>query len=175
MADTDDLLLREIIDKKGKPTKTLEGCGYLINDPRAELAYTLFFTDVDKGAPGLCFSRMHPNRIFENYGYKNNITYYWLTYVICDNGLNPTNLGILTRIITDYITKYKNGVILIDGIEYLILNNEFHQVLRVIEHVNDYLMQTKAKMYIPVNPDAFDQKEFAFLTRNLEVISNITL
>jgi archaellum biogenesis ATPase FlaH len=62
-------------------------------------------------------------------------------------------------------------VILLDGIEYLVSNNDFNKVLRVIDQVNDHISQCKALMIIPVDPRAFEQKELALLERNMEKIS----
>jgi two-component system cell cycle response regulator len=70
-----------------------------------------------------------------------------------------------------FIEENASGVILLDGLEYLVSNNDFNKVLRVIDQVNDQISQSTAVMIIPVDPRAFDPKELALLERNVEKLS----
>src|SRR6267143_1339196 len=45
------------------------------------------------------------------------------------------------------------GVVLLDGLEYLIINNGFLQTLMFVEHVNEFVMQRRAILLLPVSPD----------------------
>ena len=66
------------------------------------------------------------------------------------------------------VEENQDGVVLLDGLEYLISNNDFNKVLRVIDQVNDHISQSKSLMIVPVDPRAFSQKELALLERNTE-------
>ena len=83
---------------------------------------------------------------------------------------SPTNLGILTHMVIKFIEENPSGVVLLDGLEYLVSNNDFNKVLRVIDQVNDHISQSKSVMIIPVDPRAFTPKELALLERNVEKI-----
>jgi len=52
------------------------------------------------------------------------------------------------------------------------VNNGFLQTLMFVEHVNEFVMQRKAVVLIPVAPDALEEKELALLERNIEVLES---
>jgi archaellum biogenesis ATPase FlaH len=62
-------------------------------------------------------------------------------------------------------------VILLDGIEYIVSNNDFTKVLRMIDQISDNIAQSKCTMIIPVDPRAFDQRQLALLERNMEKLA----
>jgi hypothetical protein len=39
-----------------------------------------------------------------------------------------------------------------------------------VEHVNEFVMQKQAVVFLPVNPEALEEKEVALLERNVEVV-----
>ncbi len=118
---------------------------------------------------GIAVSRQHPDFIRQKYGLENT-PIYWLATRTGQEVIAPTNLGILTHTLVGFIDENPCAVILLDGIEYLVSNNDFIKVLRVIDQVNDHIAQSKSIMIIPVDPRAFDQKELALLERNMERI-----
>ncbi len=59
---------------------------------------------------------------------------------------------------------------LLDGLEYLTLYNDFVQTLLFVEHVNEFVMQNPGVVLVPLNPSALDSKQLALLERNLEVV-----
>jgi two-component system cell cycle response regulator len=127
--------------------------------------------DPPKKAVGLAVSRQHPDLIRQKYGLEKT-PIYWLATRAGEDVISPTNLGILTHTLIQFVEENPSGVILLDGLEYLISNNDFNKVLRVIDQVNDHISQSRSVMIIPVDPRAFDQKELALLERNMEKISS---
>ncbi len=83
---------------------------------------------------------------------------------------NPTSIGTLVTVISSFIERYRKCVVLIDGLEYLVINNGFQQVLRFVEHINEQVMQSASTVIIPISPSAFSEQELALLERNIEVI-----
>jgi hypothetical protein len=61
------------------------------------------------------------------------------------------------------------------GLEYLIINNGFLQTLMFVEHVNEFVMQRRAMLLLPVSPDTLEEKELALLERNLRVLESPAL
>ncbi|HEX9906918.1 MAG TPA: DUF835 domain-containing protein [Thermoplasmata archaeon] len=119
---------------------------------------------------GLAVSRQHPDLIRQKYGLEAT-PIYWLATRAGDDVIAPTNLNILTHTLTKFIDGSPHGVVLLDGIEYLVSNNDFNKVLRVIDQVNDHVAQSKCVMIIPIDPRAFDVKELALLERNTEKVA----
>jgi len=57
-------------------------------------------------------------------------------------------------------------VILLDGIEYLMINNDFARILHFLEYVNEQIALHRAALILSVDERAFDAKELAYIERN---------
>ena len=153
------------------------GKSYVVEESPPDISFDAFVniisttsSDACKKMVGLAVSRQHPDLIKQKYGLETT-PIYWLATRTGPEVISPTNLGILTHTMIQFIDANPCSVILLDGIEYLVSNNDFNKVLRVIDQVNDHISQGKALMIIPVDPRAFEQKEMALLERNMEKIS----
>ena len=153
------------------------GKSYVVEESTPDISFDAFVniistssSDSSKRPVGLAVSRQHPDLIRKKYGLEQTPVY-WLATRTGQEVISPTNLGILTHTLIQFVEENPQGVILLDGLEYLVSNNDFNKVLRVIDQVNDHISQTKALMIIPVDPRAFDQKELALLERNMEKIA----
>lgn len=153
------------------------GHTYLVEESPPDISFDAFVnivSTVDAGgkkAMGLAVSRQHADLIRQKYGLETT-PIYWLATRAGQDVISPTNLGILTHTIVQFIEENPAGIVLLDGIEYLVSNNDFNKVLRMIDQVNDHVSQSQAMMIIPVDPRAFDQKELALLERNMEKIGS---
>ncbi|MEM2891494.1 MAG: DUF835 domain-containing protein [Thermoplasmata archaeon] len=133
------------------------------------LAYKLFEQAISEGNPGLCVTRQFPDKIRETFELRDT-RILWLSHTPGQDHHNPTSIGTLATVISSFIERYKKCFVLIDGLEYLVINNGFQQVLRFVEHINEQVMQSRSTVLIPISPNAFSEKELALLERNVEVI-----
>jgi hypothetical protein len=153
--------------------KVLAGRSYVIEESPPHMSFDAFVNLVSTGAngegnmTGIALTRQHPDLVREKYGLETT-TIYWLATRAGENVISPTNLGILTHTLVRFAEETSNGVILLDGIEYLVSNNDFTKVLKMIDQVNDNISQSRCRMIIPVDPRAFDQRQLALLERNME-------
>jgi hypothetical protein len=154
------------------------GRSYVVEESPPDISFDAFVNiistssgDPSTKAVGLAISRQHPELIRQKYGLEET-PIYWLATRTGQDVISPTNLGILTHTMVQFIDGNSSGVILLDGLEYLVSNNDFNKVLRVIDQVNDHISQSTAIMIMPVDPRAFDPKELALLERNLEKLSS---
>ncbi len=152
------------------------GKSYVVEESPPDISFDAFVNIVSttgtdgKGSVGLAISRQHPELIRSKYGLERT-PIFWLATRAGEGVISPTNLGIMTNTIIQFIRENDSGIVLLDGIEYLVTNNDFNKVLRSIDQINDHIVQSHAVMLIPVDPRAFDQKELALLERNMERIS----
>jgi two-component system cell cycle response regulator len=148
---------------------------YIVEESPPDLSFDAFVNilsthdEACAKVTGLAISRQHPDLIKQKYGLEKT-PIFWLATRAGQDVIAPTNLGILTHTIIKFIEENACGVILLDGLEYLISNNDFNKTLRVIDQVNDHVAQGKCRLIIPVDPRAFDSKELALLERNAEKI-----
>lgn len=153
------------------------GRSYVVEEPQPDISFDIFtniLATPETGGEkleGLAITRQHPDLIREKYGLEKT-PIYWLATKAGPEVISPTNLGILTHTLVKFVEEHPKSVMIVDGIEYLVSNNDFTRVLRMIDQVNDHIAQSSARMILPVDPRAFDQKELALLERNMEKIGS---
>ncbi len=145
-----------------------DGC-YLVKERKPNLTYRLFRLLKGDGRPSLVVSRRHPAKIRKERDME-DVRVVWLSHTPGEDFHNPTALGGLNKLICKFIQDNDRSAVLLDGLEYLILNNNFVQTLLFVEHVNEFVMQKPALVLIPINPEALEPKEMALLERNLELL-----
>jgi len=155
------------------------GKSYIVEESPPDLSFDAFVNilstpeDSCSRVLGLAISRQHPDLIRQKYGLEKT-PIYWLATRTGTEVISPTNLGILTHTMVKFIDDSGCGVILLDGLEYLVSNNDFNKVIRVINQVNDHIAQSRCRLIVPVDPRAFDSKELALLERSMERIAGAT-
>ncbi len=151
------------------------GVCYLVKEKKPELTYRLFDDLLRRKIPGLCVTRQYPDRVRRERS-MNDVRIVWLSHTPGEDFHNPTAIGTLAKVVQKFIEDNDGqGVVLLDGLEYLIINNGFLQTLMFVEHVNEFVMQRKAILLLPVSPDTLEEKELALLERNIQVIESPAL
>jgi hypothetical protein len=69
-----------------------------------------------------------------------------------------------------FLSKGEGGLILLSGIEYLITNNNFLTVLRLIQSLRDQVAVSNSILIIPVNPSTLEGSQLKLLEREVDVI-----
>lgn len=119
---------------------------------------------------GLVITRRHPSEIRLDYLIQTTPVV-WLSSIPGKDNLDPAKLSLLTDMIVNFLEKSSNGVVLVEGIEYLVTSNDFQRVLRAIERWSESVMANSARLVMSLNPKAFDLREIAFIERNREVVN----
>ncbi|HEY4704994.1 MAG TPA: DUF835 domain-containing protein [Thermoplasmata archaeon] len=148
------------------------GACYLIKEKKPDLSYRLFTMLTRAGTPGMVITRQYPERVRRERSLPEG-RIIWLSHTPGEDYHNPTAVGSLAKLISGFVEENQGvAAILLDGIEYLSINNGFLQTLMFVEHVNEFVMQRKAIVILPVSPDALEEKELALLERNIEVVES---
>ncbi len=161
--------------KRKRKRKTLElqlpleeGVTYLFEDETIAKAYEIFVNFLSEGGTGLCITRTYPPRVLKQYN-LGNIPIIWLTKQKSDENLDPVQLSLISHTIQQFISKEEGSMVILDGVEYLITQNEFKPVLRFIQHIRDEVFTQKANLLIPLSPNALATAEVKLLERDLEL------
>ena len=144
------------------------GYCYLVKEERLVLSLALF-RSLSKDVQGLCISRIYPERLRERKDLT-NARMIWLSHTPGPDRCSPNAISVLVKEIFNAIEK--GEPVLLDGLEYLIVQNGFNQTLHFIEQVNEFAMQRGGIVIVPLSPRAVEPKELALLERNLEVVSD---
>ena len=159
------------VPKVTRDTEIKPGMSYIIKEEKPHRSFQIFRDLTKKNIRGLCITRTHPNRIREEYKI-NDIPILWLS---ADSQKNenivvPTFLPQLNTLIIDFIQKHNDVVIILEGIEYLIDQNDFKAVLRLVHSLNDYIMGSNARLLIPLDPLILGERELHILTRDFKIL-----
>ena len=157
-----------------KSVRLKAGSIYLVKERKPAVSLKLFEKAVGMGLPGLCITRQHPNRVKETIDLPNT-KMIWLSQTPGKGNHNPTDIGALATLISSFIEKHKKSISLIDGIEYLVINNGFQQVLKFTELINEQVMQSESLILIPISQNTLSDKEMALLERNVESLESTSL
>jgi len=145
------------------------GIGYLLMEENPTKSYTLFSDLIDQGYEGVCITRTFPGRVLTNY-YFEGVSLLWLSRARDENSILPTNLGAVLRNVKDFMDQNENAVVLLDGLEYLIVHNDFQRVLKLVHGLNELAAINDAVLIMPLNPLTLDEGKVALLKRDLKVI-----
>lgn len=142
------------------------GCTYAFFEGKAEKAMETFERAVRSGYQGLCFTREHPEKLRQKYRIEGS-ELVWLTTVSTEGAVRPRDLEKISLLCSEFL-KGPGRIVLIDGIEYLIANNNFITVLKLIQSIRDETAVKKSILAISLNPDALKEGEVSLITKEMD-------
>ncbi len=161
--------------RTGLPMDIEKGVCYLVKEKKPDVSYRLFEVLLEQKLPGLIVTRQYPERVRRERELS-EARIIWLSHTPGEDFHNPTAIGTLAKVLQKFIDDNNGeGVILLDGLEFLIINNGFLQTLMFVEHVNEFIMQHRAILLLPVSPETLEEKELALLERNVKVLESPAL
>lgn len=163
-------LLVEPWDKaltEGKSRLWLEcGGSYLVKD-QCKKAYKVFFEHILYGYEGLCITREFPPRVRQRYGLKNPLII-WLTEEEVKGETTIYSLLDVSLSIRQFLNKNKTGVVLLDGIEYLIINHGFEPFIRFLQLTRNRFEYSNCFLIAPIEEEALDLKQAKLIEREMK-------
>ena len=142
---------------------------YLLKDERLEKTLSVTKSLADTGRDVLCISRYHPSIMAGRLPLR-NMQFIWLGERAGEDRISPDNLSKLKHCIATFSREHKNGVVVIDGLEYLALFNDFHRLNVFYEELNDIVMQTRTVLFIPIDERLIEPSDIARLKRYAEIM-----
>ena len=158
--------IREVVVGGERRYKLEFGYSYLVKD-KVEKAFEIFVDQVMAGSEGLCITRERPSRIRKEYGLKKTPVV-WLRKDKAKNEVTVSSLQDLSIMIGQFLKKAKHGVILLDGLEYLVINNEFTPCIQFLQLARSRIEENDGNLFVPVLEDAFEVKDFTILEREIK-------
>ena len=134
---------------------------YLVKESDPTTAMTIFSRMVlHKGLHGLLITRTLPIRIREKYNLQKT-PIVWLTTnrQPGETCVSPTAIAELSGVLVSFLDQTKDGIILIEGLEYLISQNNFRSILNLLQLMNDKIMISDSRLLITLDPATIDEKE----------------
>lgn len=120
-------------------------------------------------AQGLIVTRQFPNAVRSRY-FIQTTPILWLSTVAGKDNMDPAKISLLTDYLVSFMEKSQNGVVLVDGIEYLVTSNDFPKVIKTIDRWTETAMTSACRLVITVDPRAFSGRELALLEKHRHVV-----
>ncbi|UCD92994.1 MAG: DUF835 domain-containing protein [Methanobacteriota archaeon] len=148
-----------------------EGMGYIFVNNGRDRSYETLISEIEKGSSGLCFTRTFPPMLKKQYQLKDT-KILWLSRDEEKGGFIPTNLGAISNVVEKFLKENKENrtVVVIDGLEYLMAQNGFSKVLKLVHNLKDMVGVSSGSLFIPFNLKSVEERQAALLSGDLEVI-----
>ncbi|MFA7341901.1 MAG: DUF835 domain-containing protein [Candidatus Methanomethylophilaceae archaeon] len=150
-----------------KAMRLEEGKAYIFQEKKPQAIFDAAAMYVAKGSPALLITGDHPKNIRERWK-LDETPIIWLTTRSGKAFVDPSKLGSLTSIITEFMEHSKKAIIVLEGLPLLILNNDFNQVLKMVHQIMDMLVEAQSVLLISIDPRLMEEKDLALLERNME-------
>ena len=144
---------------------------YLICEEKPIASLKLFNMLAQYGFKGLLISRMHPSHVHAEYKMRADVPLIWLTHIRGENHIAPTNITQLSIAVKDFVERGVEGIIMIEGFEYLIDQNGFDVALRFLESIVDIVTVSKCRLIMPFDKLTVSEREFHRIAREMNVMS----
>ena len=154
---------------------------YLIKEKeRPDQAFKVFSSLVNMGMTGLCISRLPPDVAQRRFGDKCTIV--WLTksdppgpdvdpeQKWRERYIAPTDLSRVQSAIKGFLAanKEKSTVILLEGVNMMVSNNDFKGFLKMVQKLKDDIYSARSILLIPIEPTTMEPIEVRQLNSELE-------
>ena len=142
-----------------------QGCMYLVDKAVVKDYMGIFADQVNHNIQGLYVTRQNPQKVREHYGLEKT-PIIWLNAsdgVAGENCIKPDNLSGLGTTLSKFMSEVKDGLILLDGTEYLMARNSFESLLKFVHFLNDRLMQSQCRILFCIDGMALDERQLHIL------------
>jgi hypothetical protein len=153
----------------GRRRELEDGRSYVVKERKPARGLALFLALVEKGYRPLYVTRQHPNHVTKSHAGR-DIRAVWLSTTLGKDYIDPHNLNSLTNVIQGHISEGGKAAILLDGLEYLMINNDAPRILKFLEYLNETVAQTQTVLLISVDERALEPRDMALVERNAIVI-----
>src|SRR5207249_12263696 len=144
----------------------VRGTSYLLPGEKADRAFQIRASEMSRGTKALVIARLYPDEGRRRYGLK-DIPVLWLSRGYGKETVNPTNLGALVQDIERFMSGKEESVVLLDGLEYLLIQNDPQKVVKFVQVLVDSASVHHSKLLISFDVKSVNEAVRALLTHDL--------
>jgi len=111
------------------------GFSYLISEPRAERIFQLIG---GSRRPRALMTRENPKTLARRFPAIKGVTMKWLTNVPGDDTVSATDMEEVIMWMKNFVRENHQGIVGLDGIEYLLTHNGFQPVIKFVHSLQDF-------------------------------------
>ena len=154
------------------PPLLKDSSSYLVRERTPEEAYRLFQIAQKAGKKGMVITRLFPQKVRERFGLS-DLPILWLSNVGKEDTIRPKDLEKLSLAAEQFLSREK-GVLLLDAVEYLVTNNNFLTVLRLVQSIRDQVAVNNGVLVLSVNPSTLDAHQMTLLEREVDTVIDVS-
>ena len=149
-----------------------KGFIYLVKEKRPSISFAMYNEATGHGAKGMLVAREHPNRLKQMHQFE-AAKILWLTRRVGMDHIDPTELSLLSLEISKFVESTPKSVVLLEGLEYIITQNDFESVLRFVNHLHDFVLAHDSAVVIVIDPRVLSTRELALLERSARIVEPV--
>lgn len=126
-----------------------------------------------EGAPTLLLGRDRPAAVRQRFPtLPADARILWLSRTEGPDVVPPSHMDAIGEMAENHLRAKPGSVVALAGVEYLVSQNNFLPVLRLLQFLRDIAEGTGGKVLLSVHPAAFDAREFSLLEAEGEVVKS---
>ncbi|MBU7013956.1 MAG: DUF835 domain-containing protein [Theionarchaea archaeon] len=144
------------------------GESYLVESAQPAEAFDIFRDAVTHGIQGFSICRMHPKKVRHKFDLKRT-PILWLSTIEAEDTVDPKDLAKINHMLNEFLKRASESILLVEGLEYLIIQNNFEKVVKALHSLNDYVTMSNSRLLVPINPKTLSEKELSILEKEFMV------
>jgi hypothetical protein len=148
------------------------GYNYLVVDNDPATAFKMFVSIMKKGSAGLTISTTFPDKLRKEHD-MSQAELIWLTdtSVPDQKTINPHRLEFeMMRMYSSFVKNNKESAVILDGFEYLVVENGFDKVFKFIKKVNDLSSVNNATLFVPIGTSSLEADQLGTLKKEFDKV-----
>ena len=153
-----------------------EGYNYLIVSNEQGTAFEMFVSMMKSGCIGLSISTTFPDKLKKEHDME-QAEVIWLTdtSVADKKTINPHRLEFeMMRMYAAFVKNNPKSAIILDGFEYLVVENGFDKVFKFIKKINDLSSVNNATLFVPIGTDSLEPDQLGTLKKEFDKVMDMT-
>jgi len=151
-----------------KKIEEMKGASVLIYEEEPKVVYKVYRQFISEGMPGLCISATFPAKLKKLHKFESEVI--WISESSEKGAIKPGRMEFeLMREVALFLKNNKGGVLLLDCIETLILENGFDKVVKFLKKVGDMAAVNGNTLLAVVNDQSMEKEKLSVLSKNFDM------
>jgi hypothetical protein len=137
---------------------------YFIDETTPETSVRFYNELTSNGIPGLFITRLPAEKASEQW----TLTESRIIWLCSRSGKDtiPPALEKISHRVYEFVQHNENSIIFLDGVEYIINNNDFLKTLSLLDNLKEIVAINKSVLVFPISSSIFSEKEMTLLGKN---------
>ncbi|MGC9060990.1 MAG: DUF835 domain-containing protein, partial [Thermoplasmata archaeon] len=145
----------------------LKGSAVLFYEVKPRGIYGVYRRLLDEGLPGLCVSTTFPGKLKKTHKFESEVI--WISESSEKGAIKPGRMEFeLMREVSSFIKNNKGGVLVLDCIETLILENGFDKVVKFLKKIGDMAAVNGNTVLAVINDQSMEKEKLYVLSKNFD-------